>query len=279
MQRRFPLFILTLLASLLTGCASGPQIDKTFSAVSQDSRVRFLVIHYTAVPFDGSLKILTKQAVSSHYLVQDKTGKIFGLVDEQRRSYHAGVSFWRGHTNLNYSSVGIEIVNEGFKDTAEGRVYIPYDDKQIDTVVQLVEDIIRRNQIAPENVVGHSDIAPQRKTDPGPLFPWKRLADKGLILWPDAERVALKQSEFTLAMPDAAWVQNRLASVGYLVPQNGQLDKETTNVIAAFQMKYRPAKYDGAPDAETAAMLDVLTTPVPAMMKCQQMMMQAPCAH
>ena len=278
MQRRSLMFILALLASLLAGCATGPQIDKSYSALSQDSRVRFLVIHYTAVPFDGSLKILTQQAVSSHYLVQDKTGKIFGLVDEQRRSYHAGLSFWRGHTNLNYSSVGIEIVNEGFKDTPEGRVYIPYDDKQIDTVVQLAEDIIKRNQIAPENVVGHSDIAPQRKTDPGPLFPWKRLADKGLILWPDAARVTQKLSEFTLTMPDALWLQNRLASVGYQVPQNGQLDKETTNVIAAFQMKYRQAKFDGAPDAETAAMLDVLTTPLPSASKCAAMMAQ-PCSR
>lgn len=278
MQRRSLMFILALLASLLAGCATGPQIDKSYSALSQDSRVRFLVIHYTAVPFDGSLKILTQQAVSSHYLVQDKTGKIFGLVDEQRRSYHAGLSFWRGHTNLNYSSVGIEIVNEGFKDTPEGRVYIPYDDKQIDTVVQLAEDIIKRNQIAPENVVGHSDIAPQRKTDPGPLFPWKRLADKGLILWPDAARVTQKLSEFTLTMPDALWLQNRLASVGYQVPQNGLLDKETTNVIAAFQMKYRPAKFDGAPDAETAAMLDVLTTPLPSASKCAAMMAQ-PCSR
>ncbi len=278
MQRRSLMFILTLLVSLLAGCAAGPQIDKSYSALSQDSRVRFLVIHYTAVPFDGSLKILTQQAVSSHYLVQDKTGKIFGLVDEQRRSYHAGLSFWRGHTNLNYSSVGIEIVNEGFKDTPAGRVYIPYDDKQIDTVVQLAEDIIKRNQIAPENVVGHSDIAPQRKTDPGPLFPWKRLADKGLILWPDAARVAQKQSEFMLTMPDTLWLQSRLASVGYQVPQNGQLDKETTNVIAAFQMKYRQAKFDGAPDAETAAMLDVLTTPLPSASKCAAMMAQ-PCSR
>jgi N-acetylmuramoyl-L-alanine amidase len=256
--------LLVLTIFVLAGCATGPHIDRSFSATGQDSRVRFLVIHYTAVPRAESLKILTQQAVSAHYLVEDQTGHIYGLVDENRRAWQAGVSYWRGFNNLNSSSVGIEIVNEGYKDTPNGRVWIAYDEKQLDAVMQLVEDIIKRNNILPENVVGHSDIAPQRKTDPGPLFPWKRLADKGLISWPNAERVAARLPEYSAVLPDAVWFQKKLTEVGYLVPQNGVIDKETTNVIAAFQMKYRPGKFDGAPDAETAAMLDVLTTPITA---------------
>lgn len=256
--------LLALLALILAGCATGPRIDTTYSAVSQDSRVRFLVLHYTAVDSPGSLKILTQQAVSAHYLVDDKGGRIYGLVDENRRAYHAGTSFWRGYTQLNYNSIGIEIVNLGYKDTPEGRVWIPYTGEQVESIVRLVKEIVKRHQILPENVLGHSDIAPQRKTDPGPLFPWKRLADEGLIQWPDAARVAQKQVEFNLALPDARWFQQKLALHGYLVPQSGQFDKETMNVISVLQMKYRPARFDGQADAETAAILEVLTTPANA---------------
>jgi N-acetylmuramoyl-L-alanine amidase len=253
--------LLALLVALLAGCATGPRIDTSFSAVGQDSRVRFLVLHYTAADSPVSLKILTQQAVSSHYLVDDKDGKIYGLVDENRRAYHAGISYWRGYTQLNYNSIGIEIVNLGFKETPAGRLWFPYTPEQVDNIVHLVRQIVKRHQILPENVIGHSDIAPQRKTDPGPLFPWKRLADEGLILWPDAGRVAVRQAEFTMALPDARWFQQKLALHGFQVPQTGLFDKETMNVISVLQMKYRPARFDGMADAETAAILDVLTTP------------------
>ncbi len=253
--------LLALLVLLLAGCATGPRIDTSYSAVSQESRVRFLVLHYTAADSPASLKILSQQGVSSHYLIDDKDSKVWGLVDENRRAYHAGLSFWRGYTQLNYNSIGIEIVNLGYKDTPEGRLWIPYTPEQVETIVKLVKQIVKRHQILPENVIGHSDIAPQRKTDPGPLFPWKRLADEGLIQWPDAARVALKQTEFGMSLPDARWFQQKLALHGYLVPQSAQFDKETMNVISVLQMKYRPARFDGVADAETAAILDVLTTP------------------
>lgn len=254
-------FLLALLSLTLAGCATGLRVDTTYSAVGQDSRVRFLVLHYTAVDSPGSLKILSEQQVSAHYLVDDRTDKIYGLVDENRRAYHAGVSYWRGFTQLNYNSIGIEIVNLGYQDTPAGRAWIPYNPAQIESVVRLVKQIVKRHAILPENVLGHSDIAPQRKTDPGPLFPWKRLADEGLVLWPDAARVARRQADYAQALPDAAWFQKQLAVHGFLVPQTGQFDKETTNVIAVFQMKYRQARFDGAPDAETAAILDALTMP------------------
>jgi N-acetylmuramoyl-L-alanine amidase len=113
-------------------------------------------------------------------------------------------------------------------------------------------------------VVGHSDIAPQRKVDPGPLFPWKRLADEGLVAWPDAQRVAEFRRAHEQQLPEPAWFQRALATLGYETPGSGLLDEATRRVIAAFQMKYRPARHDGLPDAETAALLQALAPAAPA---------------
>lgn len=255
--------ILIFLVALLTGCASGPRIDTSFSSVSQDSRVRYLVLHYTFGDFPTSLKVLTEQQVSSHYLVDDGDGfKIYRLVDESRRAYHAGLSSWKGNTSLNASSIGIEIVNPGWRDTDQGRVWIPFPPGQIDRLIPLIKDIVKRHDIAPDRVLAHSDIAPQRKQDPGPMFPWKQLADAGLVLWPDEKEVALRQEGFERQLPDVAWFQKKLAEHGFGLVQSGELDQATRNVVSAFQMKYRPSKFDGTPDAQTAAILDVLTTPL-----------------
>lgn len=254
--------ILIFLVALLSGCASGPRIDTSFSAVSQDSRVRYLVLHYTFGDFPTSLKVLTEQQVSSHYLVDDGAGfKIYRLVDESRRAYHAGLGSWKGNTSLNASSIGIEIVNPGWRDTDQGRVWIPFPQGQIDRLIPLIKDIVKRHDIAPDRVLAHSDIAPQRKQDPGPMFPWKQLADAGLVLWPDEKEVALRLTGFERQLPDVAWFQQKLAEHGFGLVQSGELDPATRNVVSAFQMKYRPSKFDGTPDAQTAALLDVLTTP------------------
>jgi N-acetylmuramoyl-L-alanine amidase len=117
---------------------------------------------------------------------------------------------------------------------------------------------MQRHQLPPGSILAHSDVAPQRKVDPGPLFPWKRLADAGLIPWPDAAEVAHEQALFSASLPSVQWFQEQLARQGYAVPSHGELDQATRNVIAALQMKYRPARYDGEPDAETAALLLVL---------------------
>ena len=253
-----------LLTTLLAGCATGPVIDRTFTAVAQDSRAQVLVLHYTVLDFPLSLKVLTQQAVSSHYLVRDNPPEIYQLVDENRRAYHAGVSSWGGRANLNDSSIGIEIVNPGFTESPQGLVYYDYPKPQIDAVIALVKKIVAEHKIPPSRVIGHSDIAPQRKFDPGPRFPWKRFADEGLILWPDATQVARLMPAFEIALPDIEWFQQKLALFGYAVPRHGALDEETVNVIAAFQTRYRPTLFSGMPDAETAAMLEVLTTAAPA---------------
>ena len=254
-------FLSALAVLLLSACASGPSIDRSYNSIGQDSRVLFIVLHYTQGNFGGSLRTLTMGQVSSHYLVSEDPVRIYGLVDESRRAWHAGASFWKGHTHLNASSIGIEIVNSGYKNTDQGRVFAPYPPAQIDAVVELVKDIAIRHGVKPERIVGHNDIAPQRKKDPGPLFPWKRLADEGLIAWPDLALAEAKRPEFEAALPELAWFQAKLAEHGFNVSQNGELDALTRDALGTFQMKYRPAKYDGEPDAETAALLFAATAP------------------
>lgn len=252
--------LLLLVFALLAGCASGPVIDHTYSAKSQSSRVKYIVLHYTVSDIPASIKTLTQGEVSSHYLVtNDAKPVIYQLVDEGRQANHAGLSSWKLHSYLNHSSVGIEIVNAGYKDTPEGRIWAPFPQAQIDHVIWLVRQIAERHKVPPENILGHSDIAPQRKQDPGPLFPWAQFAKAGLVVWPDPDKVALARAVFDLQMPDTAWFQLRLAQHGYAVPQNGQLDLATRTVVSAFQMKYRPANIDGIPDPETASLLDALT--------------------
>ena len=250
---------LAMFALLLTGCASGPRIDTSHVSLGQDSRAQFIVLHYTSANLQRSLQLLQGDNVSSHYLIGEAPATIYRLVDEHRRAWHAGESQWNGRTWLNASSIGIELVNRGYIEDAQGhRLWYPYSDQQIDALIVLLKDIMQRHGLKPGAIVGHSDIAPQRKVDPGPLFPWKRLADAGLVPWPDAAQVERQRSLFAERVPDVAWFQAQLARQGYKVPAHGQLDLETRNVLAAFQMKYRPTRFDGEPDAETAALLAVL---------------------
>jgi N-acetylmuramoyl-L-alanine amidase len=253
----------TLMIALLAGCAGpGPRIDTSLSAKAQSSRVKFVVIHYTVSDLPHSIKTLTEQTVSSHYLLTDQPEPIiYKLVDETRQANHAGVSNWKNYTLLNSSSVGIEIVNPGFTEGPGGRIWTPFPQAQIDQLILLLKQIVAKHNIPPENILGHSDIAPGRKQDPGPMFPWFQLAQAGLVTWPDAARVIAVRPQFEQELPDVTWFQKKLATHGYAVPQTGELDTATKNVIVSFQMKYRPAIIDGTPDAETAALLDALTTP------------------
>lgn len=251
-----------LFASLLVlaGCASGPRYDTSHPSTNYDSRIQFVVVHYTSASLERSLQLLTRGEVSSHYLIgDDKGATIYKLMDENQRAWHAGESQWQGRTWLNSSSIGIEIVNPGYKDTPTGRLWYPYSEAQIQSLITLLKDISQRNGISPRHIIGHSDIAPLRKLDPGPLFPWKRLADEGLGLWPNEQAVARQQAVFNSSpLPEIGWFQAQLARLGYDTPQTGELDVATRHVLAAFQMHYRPARFDGTPDAQTAALLLVL---------------------
>jgi len=252
---------LSLVLALLAGCAvkpSSPQIDTRYNARSQDSRVQYVILHYTSDDLQGSLQQLTLGPVSSHYLIGATPPTIYRLVGEERRAWHAGDSQWHGRTWLNASSIGIELVNPGYRDTPSGRLWYPYPAEQIDALIVLLKDVLKRHGLGPEAVIGHSDIAPLRKVDPGPQFPWKRLADAGLAVWPEAHRVAELQTRYAAHLPTVAWFQEQLIRNGYALEQNGILDDKTRQVIAAFQMKYRPARFDGEPDAETAALLATL---------------------
>ena len=258
----------------LAGCATppadAPAIDTGHPAQGQDSRALFLILHFTAESLADSLRILTQQAVSAHYLVGDQTPPvIYRLVDESRRAWHAGDSAWQGHAMLNASSIGVEIVNPGLRSLPDGsRAFAPYPPAQIAALIPLLQGIQARHGIRPDRVLGHSDIAPQRKLDPGPAFPWRALADAGLLRWPDAAQISLHstvlQRRYPNTLPDPAWWQDLLAQVGYSVPHHGQLDSATRNVIAAFQMKVRPANVDGQPDRETAVWLQALAAGDPA---------------
>lgn len=244
---------------VLAGCTSGPRFDTSHPSVNHDNRIQFVVVHYTSASLERSLALLTHGEVSAHYLIgDDKDATIYKLVDESRRAWHAGESEWEGRTWLNSSSIGIEIVNPGFIDTPTGRLWYPYSEAQVQALTVLLKDILKRNGLNPRSIIGHSDIAPLRKLDPGPLFPWKRLAQAGLGIWPDEQAVARQQVLFAAQLPSASWFQAELARLGYPTPQTGEWDVATQQVLAAFQMHYRPTRFDGTPDAQSAAILQVL---------------------
>lgn len=251
-------FLASLLLLTLAGCATGLKIDRSHPSANQDNRIQFVVLHYTNANLERSLALLTHGEVSSHYLIGDNPATVYQLVDESRRAWHAGDSQWEGRTWLNSTSIGIEIVNPGFTDTPTGRVWHPYSEAQIQALIVLLKDIVQRNGIKPRHIIGHSDIAPLRKLDPGPMFPWKRLADAGLGIWPNAAAVAQQRARFDVNPPSITWYQQQLARFGYAIEQTGELDVSTRHVLAAFQMRFRPQLFDGQPDAQTAAILQVL---------------------
>jgi N-acetylmuramoyl-L-alanine amidase len=274
--RRFSLTAaLVAWAFALAGCATGPvtstpggvPIDTSRSAKGQDSRVLFLIIHYTVADFPMSMKILTEQDVSAHYLLSDEPQpRIFRLVDETRRAWHSGPSAWKGHRMLNANSIGIEIVHPGYKPGPnKERVYQAFPQAQIDALIPLVKDIVQRHAIRPDRILGHGEVTAPYKEDPGPTFPWKLFADLGITPpWPDAARVVAQRQVFETQMPTVAWWQSTLAQHGYLVEPTGLWDEQTQRVVMNFQMRYRPANYSGLADAESAALLWVLTTPAKA---------------
>ncbi|MDA8456553.1 N-acetylmuramoyl-L-alanine amidase [Acidovorax sp. GBBC 3334] len=242
------------------------RIDRSVRSESQDARVRHLVLHYTAAPLARSMQLLTEAdfRVSAHYLVPEGEDlPVYQLVPEDRRAWHAGPSYWQGERMLNASSIGIEIVNPGFPDEDQAlppmlRRWHPYGEAQFQVLARLAAGIVARHGIRPTRVVGHSDIAPGRKSDPGPLFPWERLyREHGIGAWPDAAAVERHARLWPFA-GDTASLQSRLQAYGYDTPQTGVFDEATQQAVIAFQMHFRPARYDGVPDTETAAILDAL---------------------
>lgn len=193
--------------------------------------IDMLVLHYTDMASAAASldRLCDPEAqVSAHYLI-DEDGTIHQLVAEAERAWHAGLAYWRGIRDINSRSIGIELQNPG-----HGLGYRPFPDAQIDSLVALSRDLLTRHPIRPRDILGHSDVAPARKRDPGELFPWPRLAAHGIGLWPDGP------AEADGSLPDI------LDRIGY--------DREAEHLIEAFQRRYRPARIDGRADAETTGL-------------------------
>lgn len=261
--------------SIVTAKPAGYKVVKThFPAVAQNFRQKYIILHYTALDDEKSKSVLTQQSVSSHYLVNNLgNNEIYQLVDENKRAYHSGISSWRNDINLNDTSIGIEIVNSGYTaDSAGFKTFVPFEDEQVKKVAALVKDIVNRYQIPATNVLAHSDVAPTRKQDPGPLFPWKKLYDQYQIgMWYDeADRqtflATIVPETFAVEQNNSSFiftVQTALKNFGYDINPSGVWDKNNKMVVEAFQYHFRPEKYDGVVDVETWAILQALLKKYP----------------
>ncbi|SLK16975.1 N-acetylmuramoyl-L-alanine amidase [Enterobacter sp. NFR05] len=263
---------LLLLALFLVGCAGekgivdkdGYQLDTRRQAQAAYPRIKVLVVHYTADDFDVSLATLTDKQVSSHYLipahppVHHGKPRIWQLVPESELAWHAGISYWRNATRINDTSIGIELENRGWQNVAGMKRFTPFEPEQIAALVPLMKDIVSRYHIQPQNVVAHSDIAPQRKDDPGPLFPWRELASQGIGAWPDAARVAFYlNGRAPYEAVETASLLDLLARYGYEVKPEMSAAQQK-RVIMAFQMHFRPALWNGIADAESQSIAEAL---------------------
>ena len=214
-----------------------------------------LVLHYTGMKSgeDALARLRDPESkVSSHYVVEED-GRIFRLVPEARRAWHAGVSYWKGQRNINGVSIGVEIVNPGHEFG-----YRPFPNRQIAAVIELSADIRSRWTIENTHIVGHSDVAPARKDDPGELFPWKVLAEAGHGLWADAAPAPgapLRRGDESVGV---FGLQAGFTRLGYDLPPSGKFDEATEQVVTAFQRHWRQAQVDGVADGATRAQLIAL---------------------
>ena len=211
-----------------------------------------VVLHYTGMQTgpEALERLRDPEAkVSAHYMIEED-GRIFQLVPEARRAWHAGVSFWKGERDINAVSIGIEIVNPGHEFG-----YPDFPEMQIEALIGLLDAIRGRWTIPNGRILGHSDVAPDRKVDPGEKFPWKRLALDGHGLWvePDAAPGA------PLALGDEGAgvfaLQAGLTRLGYDSAPSGAYDAHTETIVTAFQRHWRPERVDGIADGETRARL------------------------
>lgn len=241
----------------------------------------YIILHYTSgCTSKKAFRALSNffRPVSAHYLI-GANGKIAQLVDESKRAWHAGKSSWKKNDQLNSYSIGIEIVNPGFSEPGQdpctenfdiwnqkngqqvsGSSYLWYSftQAQIKSVIALCKEIMNRYDIQPENILGHSDIAPGRKVDPGPLFPWQELAQHGIGVWYDENLIREKIFKQDNDLLPIGTIQDLLNKWGYKAPRSGIFDDQTKKVIQAFQMHFRPKNIDGIADIETTFILKQL---------------------
>ncbi len=211
-----------------------------------------IVLHYTGMQTgEAALARLCdpEAKVSSHYLVEED-GRIFRLVAEERRAWHAGVSFWKGEEGVNHASIGIEIVNPGHEFG-----YRAFPEAQVAAVIALVADIRTRWEIEDSRIIGHSDVAPARKQDPGELFPWKRLAEAGHGVWAEADPAPGEPLSEGAEGVGVFALQAGLTRLGYDCAPTGKFDQNTREVVLAFQRHWVQTRFDGVADGLTRARL------------------------
>ncbi|TLP48427.1 N-acetylmuramoyl-L-alanine amidase [Cohaesibacter sp. CAU 1516] len=246
-----------MLSATQTQCACSLNPSPNFGDRKNDGRIDMILLHYTGMEDDDqALNWLCNETseVSSHYYI-DRAGATQQLVAEEMRAWHAGEAFWKGEKDINSCSIGIEIANAGHEDFTE---------EQIKAVIALCQDLMARHDIPAYRVLGHSDVAPGRKIDPGAKFPWQKLADAGVGLMPEPETA---QGGRTFQRGDEGQpiqaLQTMLAVYGYRVDVTGVFDAATEAVVKAFQMHFLPERVDGVADAATITTLYKLNTLMP----------------
>ena len=248
------------------------QVDSnSYVATGKNERIQFIVVHYTATDNLGSIKELTSSRVSSHFLVLDEDdNKIYSLVPLEQRAWHAGASAFRGRTNINDTSVGIEIVSDGIAKEYRNNPYPLYDHYvefkpiQIEKTAQIIKYVAEKYNIPAKNIVAHSDIAPGRKKDPGAKFPWKELYDKYNIgAWYDEADKQAFMNEEKFKATSIREIKDELRKYGYEVNKLEEWDKESKNVVYAFQLHFNPKNLTGEMDLETFAILKALNKKYP----------------
>jgi N-acetylmuramoyl-L-alanine amidase len=207
-----------------------------------------IVLHYTGMTSGAAaLERLRSPIakVSAHYLVEED-GRVFSLVPEERRAWHAGVSFWNGEKDINAVSIGVEIVNPGHEFG-----YRPFPAVQILAVQRLLTDIRSRWTVPDSRILGHSDVAPERKTDPGELFPWGALADAGHGLWVNPAPAPGPSLKLGDTGTGVMALQGGLRKLGFDATPTGEFDAHTQLLVTAFQRHWRPNHVDGIADGDT----------------------------
>ncbi|MBB1091374.1 N-acetylmuramoyl-L-alanine amidase [Rhodopseudomonas pseudopalustris] len=232
-----------------------------FGERNKARRPDMIVLHYTGMPdVEGALTRLCKAGteVSAHYVVLED-GRILQCVPESKRAWHAGVAKWAGEDDINSCSIGIEIINRG-----HDWGYPDYPLRQIAAVITLCRGIIIRRNVPPHRVLGHSDVAPSRKKDPGEKFPWRSLAASGVGHWVEPAPIEAGAGFRLGAEGEQIRVmQQALADYGYGIAATGKYDPATVEVVSAFQRHFRPEKVDGVADGSTLATLHALLGELP----------------